>query len=63
MAQDLSPYDLDISFLRAEFAKWWKIPTMEQIEYFCERVSYLVQDDEMSENDARKITFEKMIYK
>jgi len=53
----------DKSWLIDAFSKWWKIQTMEQIEYFCERVSYLVQDDEISEQDARKITFEGMIYK
>lgn len=63
MSQDKNKYDSDISFLMAEFAKWWKPCSIEQEEYFAERVSYLVQDDEMSENDARKITFESMIYK
>jgi hypothetical protein len=53
----------DKKFILDAYAKWWKIPSTEQIEYFCERVAYLVQDDEIYDNDARKITFESMIYK
>lgn len=62
MSQDLSPYDEDLIFLRAEFAKWWKIPTIEQEEWFCERVAIMCQDDNVDENEIRKQVFEKIIY-
>lgn len=62
MSKDLSPYDEDLIFLRAEFAKWWKIPTIEQEEMFCELVAKMVADDEFSEIEARKIALDKIIY-
>lgn len=63
MSQDLSPYDVDILFLRAEFAKWWKLPTLEQEEIFCERVAIMCQYDNVDENEIRKQIFEMMIFK
>jgi hypothetical protein len=53
----------DKKFLIDAYAKWWKIPNEQDIEYFCERVSIIVMDDEIDIESARKITFEKMIYK
>ncbi len=60
MSNNLEDYDSDEQWLVAEFAKVWKVPSDEQIDQFCEDVAKLVSDDEFSEIEARKLSFDKI---
>jgi hypothetical protein len=62
MTQDLNPYDVDRQYIIDFYARWWKIPTESQIEFFCERVAMACQDNEFDENEIRKQIADKMIY-
>jgi hypothetical protein len=62
MSDEITPYEADIAWLRMEFAKWWKLPTIHHEEMFCELVAKMVQDDEFTENEARKIAFDRIVY-
>ncbi|MGZ7118214.1 MAG: hypothetical protein ACXVH2_00745 [Methanobacterium sp.] len=63
MSCDPNPYDMDVSFLRSEFAKWWKIPTKEQEEEFCERVAIMCENGNIDENEVRKAVLDRIIFK
>jgi len=60
---DLTSYDKDVEYITTEFARWWKLPSEAQVEAFLERVSIMVESDEMSVDEARKIAIDRIIYR
>lgn len=64
MCQDISKHEEDCIWLRDELAKWWKLPTPDQEEWFCERVAIMCCENEnINENEIRKQVFERVIFR